>query len=309
MSKSVSILIPVFNCEAFLRQCLDSVVGQTYRDLQVVVVDDGSTDGSWAIMQEYSARDSRVEVYHQENAGVATARNSLLDLAKGDFVLFVDSDDWLELNTIETLMNEQAIGDYDIVAYEAIGSQNEVDVVYNQAQVIEQFLAHVTFNGSLCFKLVRRELFEGHRFDLSVSYGEDALMTWHVLQRVKSVRVTPLQFYHYRMNDASISHQSYGVKRKSGHQVWKQISEETEKYWPQYKHIAIATFAISDMWQLYFAAKSNYPFDEDLKHYQANVKKHVFDIVKSGLVSANKIFFAIAVSISYTICRLMLMRK
>lgn len=305
----VSILIPVFNCEAFLRQCLDSVVGQTWRDLQVVVVDDGSTDGSWDIMREYAARDSRVEVYHQENAGVGTARNRLLDLARGDFVLFVDSDDWIELNTIETLMREQAAANYDMVTYEAIGSNNEVDAVYNQEQVIEQFLAHVTFNGSLCFKLVRRMLFEGHHFDPLISYGEDALMTWHVLQCVKSVRVTPFRFYHYRMNDTSISHQSYGSKRKSGHQVWKQIAEETEHNWPRYRHIAIATFAISDMWQLYFAAKSNYPFDEDLKHYQANVKKHVFDIVKSGLVSANKIFFAIAVSISYTICRLMLMRK
>ena len=301
MSKSVSILIPVFNCEAFLRQCLDSVVGQTYRDLQVVVVDDGSSDASWAIMREYAARDSRVEVYHQENAGVATARNRLLDHAKGDFILFVDSDDWLELNTIETLMSEQAIGDYDMVAFNSVE-----DCVYTQEQAVKEFLRHIKFAGSLWNKLTRRTLFKDLRFDPSVSYGEDALMTWHVLQRLERVRVSPHKLYNHRMNDASISHQSYGVKRKSGHQVWKQISEETEKYWPQYKHIAIATFAISDMWQLYFAPKSNYPFDEDLSIYQDNVRRNIFNIIKSNLVSINKIIFAIIVSCSYASCKLML---
>ena len=299
MSKSVSILIPVFNCEAFLRQCLDSVVGQTYRDLQVVVVDDGSTDGSWAIMQEYSARDSRVEVYHQENAGVATARNSLLDLAKGDFVLFVDSDDWLELNTIETLMNEQAIGDYDMVTFNSVE-----DCVYTQEQAVKEFLRHINFAGSLWNKLTRRTLFKDLRFDPSVSYAEDALMTWHVLQRLVRVRITPHQLYNHRMIDASISHQSWTPQKKgSGSIVWRTITEETAKWWPQYLDIAQARYAIEDMWGLYYASLAEYPYDEHIRERQLNVRRNLRLIRKSGLVSTNKIVTCYALAYCYSLGR------
>ena len=100
----VSILVPVYNVEAYLPQCLDSLVGQTYPHLQIVLIDDGSTDGSWRVMQEYASRDERIEIYHQENQGVGATRNHLLEKIKGDYVLFVDSDDWVEENHIETLL-------------------------------------------------------------------------------------------------------------------------------------------------------------------------------------------------------------
>jgi glycosyltransferase involved in cell wall biosynthesis len=101
----VSILIPVFNAEKYLGECLDSVLAQTHRDLQVVAINDGSTDHSASILNEYAARDSRLQVVHRENRGVATTRLELLSLAKGDYVNFVDSDDTIQPDMIQCMVS------------------------------------------------------------------------------------------------------------------------------------------------------------------------------------------------------------
>ena len=95
-----SIIIPVYNVEKYLRDCLDSVLAQTYPDWEAVCVNDGSTDGSSVILEEYSSKDSRFKVFNQANGGLSLARNTGLDEAKGDYILFLDSDDWLEMYPI-----------------------------------------------------------------------------------------------------------------------------------------------------------------------------------------------------------------
>lgn len=100
----VSVIVPVYNVEPYLRKCLYSVLGQTYRDLEIIVVDDGSTDASRAICDEYKSSDSRIQVIHQINKGLSEARNNGIDIATGEYILFVDGDDWIELNTVECLL-------------------------------------------------------------------------------------------------------------------------------------------------------------------------------------------------------------
>ena len=100
----VSVIVPVYNIEPYLRKCLDSVLGQTYRNLEILVIDDGSTDASGTICDEYKSSDSRIRVLHQINKGLSEARNSGIDIATGDYILFVDGDDWIESNTVECLL-------------------------------------------------------------------------------------------------------------------------------------------------------------------------------------------------------------
>ena len=112
----VTILSPCYNVEVYLPECLDSILNQTYKNLQIVLIDDGSTDHTWSILKDYSSKDSRIEIYHQENQGVSITRNNLLDKVKGDYVLFVDSDDWIELNMVEFLVNNAQSNRADIVS-------------------------------------------------------------------------------------------------------------------------------------------------------------------------------------------------
>ncbi len=306
----VSILVPVYNVEAYLPQCLDSLVGQTYPHLQIVLIDDGSTDGSWRVMQQYAGRDERVEIYHQENLGVGATRNHLLDKIKGDYVLFVDADDWVELDMVESMLSLQKKHKVDLVVCSMVKNNNEriafqdsSQVLYSQSEIIKAFCEHTWFSGSLCNKLFAKSLLHTYKFHCGISYGEDALFCWKLLQHVdKGVVVTNAQFYHYRMNDKSLSHQAWSPGKKgTGSIVWKMIVKECKQHWPQYEDVAKARYAIEDMWGLYFAALSNYPFDEHIKSRQQNVKKNLNLIRKSGLINGKKLLVAFILSYCYRV--------
>ena len=305
----VSILSPCYNVGQFLPKYFETVLGQTYSNLQVVLIDDGSKDDTWAVMQEYAAKDSRVEIYHQENQGVATTRNNLLDKVKGDYVLFVDSDDWIELDMVEYLVGVALEHNSKFVMCEnVINDANPKDSepiikILSQEQAVHDFLRHEYFTGSLWNKLLDSSLFHNERFHCGISYGEDALLCWSVLQKVDKVVVTDRQLYHYRMNEGSISHSAYGPKRMSAHLTWKIISEEASSMWPKYRNIAMANYAISDMWQLFDACRSSYKIDKNIKEYQKNLRDHLCLVLKSDLINSKKKIFAIVAAYSYGTCR------
>ncbi len=305
----VSILVPVYNSEKYLRQCLGSIVNQTYKDLQVVIVDDGSIDNSLSICREYADKYEFIEVYHQGNAGVASARNALLDKAKGDYTIFIDSDDWIEPDMIEGLLHYIAEYDLDIVICGSVSEYNDsataVDTSYcsplidNREEAVKKFILHKELNGSLWNKLVKTSLFHNLRFAKDIWYGEDALMMWQVLQRVNRIGSMPTPYYHYRMNDASISHQTFGPQKMSGHQVWATIYADTCRDWPEYKRVARAAFAISDMWLLFYAALDKYPFDKNISHFQRHVRENIIDILRAQHIKVNKKVFALGMALSY----------
>lgn len=276
----VSILIPAYSAAAYLPQCLDSILKQTYRDLQVVIVDDGSKDNTLEVCREYAEKDARIEVYHQENQGVAATRNHLLDKVKGDYVLFVDADDWIELDMVEYLTSlavdyESEMVMCDRVINDEKPSGREVEInILQQEEAIRDFLYHDYFVGSLWNKLLSRSLLHNERFHRGISYGEDALFCWRVLQKVNNVVVCNKQLYHYRMNEDSISHQSFGKKKLTGHQTWTIISEDVKKRWPQYADLALGTFALQDMYLLRAASQSGYKHNSQTKELQNSVKKY-----------------------------------
>lgn len=275
----VSILIPVYNAEKFLVKCLDSVLCQTYSDLQIVLIDDGSMDSSWELCQEYADKDSRIEVYHQENKGVAETRDRLLNKAKGDFLLFVDSDDWIERDMVEYLVSlalEMGVEMVmcDRVINDAIPSDKKPKInILPQEEAIRDFIQHDYFVGALWNKLFKRNVVDGLSFHKDIWYGEDALFTWDALQRVRNVVISNKQLYHFYMNEDSITHQAFGEKKKTGHKTWSIITKEVEAKWPQYIELAHGTFARNDVYLLQAAAQSDYPKDEYIGNLQQNVRK------------------------------------
>lgn len=308
----VTILIPVYNTSKYLRQCLDSITAQTYQNLQVVLVDDGSTDDSLSICEEYAGKYSYIEVHHQANAGVAAVRNKLLSYIAGDYVLFVDSDDWIEPQTVEYLVAEARYSQVDIVTCSAIINDGPITVKeiqkeeWSQERTVLEFLRHVIFNGSLWNKLIKAERIKGIQFAKEISYGEDALFIWQVLQRVQKVLITNRQLYHYRMNEDSISHQTFGPKKMTGHIVWEQINSVTEQLWPQYLEIARAGLAISDMWLLYFAAQNNYRYDSFIGAFQQTVRRYFKQMRNAQIIGKRKLIFAVIISHSYRLGCLLL---
>lgn len=306
----VSILSPSYNVEKFLPKCLDTIIHQTYSNLQIVLIDDGSNDDTWSVMQEFAAKDRRVEIYHQSNCGVAVTRNHLLDKVRGDYVLFVDSDDWIELDMVEFLIQKALTTNSSIVACGMVKNDDLFDKtiqneeIWEQSKAVLEFLRHVRFNGSLCNKLVATNLLHNVRFYSGISYGEDALFVWGLLQNVDKVVLTDKILYHYRMNDDSISHASWTPEKKgANHQVWKQITEDAAKLWAQYLDVVKVRAALEDMWALYYASTTSYEYDGHIRMRQQNVRCNLMLILKSDIPTANMKLYAIAASISFSLLK------
>lgn len=275
----ISILSPCYNVEAFLPQCIDSIIKQTYTNLQIVLIDDGSNDDTWSVMQHYADNDTRIEIYHQHNQGVASTRNHLLEKVNGDYVLFVDSDDWIEPDMVAFLVGKAMASEADIVVCGMVKNDDTPKVQYteevlDQDTTVKKFLFHKELSGSLWNKLIKTSLLHGLRFDRRISYGEDALFCWHVLQRAHVIVFTDRQLYHYRMVDSSLSHQSFGEKKLSGHRVWTLLCKETERLYPEYIRIARARFCIESTLLLRDAGHCRYKEMGNVRMLQATVKKN-----------------------------------
>ena len=302
MIPKVSILVPVYNASQWLRQCINSIVGQTYRCLQVVLVDDGSTDDSLAICKEYAEQYPFVEVYHQENRGVAAARNMLLDKASGDYVLFVDSDDWIEREMIEILMHIQQSSQCDVVkcemkmrnSYDYVKSDNS-RIVHSQLTTedcIKEFLRHTNFRGSLCDKLIKIGLFNNKRINGVIHYGEDALLVWDIIKSSKKICTTTQVLYNYnRQNDSSISALSFNVKKMSALNVWQKICADVEINYPQYIDIAKARYGVEAVCLLYNAMRTN-PDDDNVQILRDTIRDLLPYMKRSDFVSAKMYLFA-----------------
>ena len=209
----VSIIVPVYNVEAYLRRCLDSLINQTYQNLEIILVDDGSTDNSPAICDEYAAKDGRVRVFHKENGGVSSARNLGLDKMTGEWVSFVDSDDYLHLQFVEVFLSEAEKNEADIVAC-------GFKMVYAMELLLEKIADYRTKTGSylscfqngediqhfVCAHLFKKVLFDGSRFDSRLSYGEDTLIKKNMLSGNENARICyidqPMYYYYSRPGSA-----------------------------------------------------------------------------------------------------------
>ena len=295
----VSILVPVYNACEYLQNCINSLIRQSFNDLQIVMIDDGSTDSSWELMKKFASIDRRIEIYKQENCGVAITRNRLLNLTKGDFILFVDSDDWIEYNTVELLTETQKKNNYDIVSFQMVGAHNKTEGHYSQDELISLFLEHRVFNGSLCNKLIKKSLYENLKFDETVSYGEDALMLWQVLQRVDNAIIIPDELYHVGINRNSLSRRHFNDNKFSVFRVWNSICGSVDEKWPQYSSIAYARFTCEMTLILRDAVKSNYRNNNQIKPLQEVIRRNLHFLIKEGISTTPMILFAWIVSHNY----------
>lgn len=209
MNSLVTFILPVYNAESTIYRCLDSILKQTYCDYEVIIVDDGSIDNSGKICDSYSLNDNRFRVVHKENAGVASARQLGVSLATGEYVIHIDSDDWIESNMLSDMMNE--ISDADILVsdyyYNTKHGQSyvrQVDCTTSE-ELLEKIIKGEVF-GSLWHKLIRRNLYQNIKFNTDLTFCEDQLLLFKILTTYQC-KVINLHkaYYHYECNDGSIT--------------------------------------------------------------------------------------------------------
>jgi len=218
--EKVSVIVPVYNVEKFLETCVNSIIDQTYSEIEILLIDDGSTDSSGEICDKYQNTDSRIRVIHQDNQGLAEVRNVGIKEARGEYFLFVDSDDWIEPNTIER--NLQIVNEYnaDIVCfrftkeYEHSGSVRNEGVprgtvkIFDKKGALENLFYPKYVDTITCNKFVRKEMFQGIVYPKGKLH-EDLFTTYKFVANASKVVCIDEELYHYYQNPDSIGHRSF----------------------------------------------------------------------------------------------------
>lgn len=245
--KRVSIIIPVFNVLEYLDECLNSVITQTYEELEIIVVDDGSTDGSGAKCDEWAQKDNRITVIHKANGGVSSARNAGMKAARGDYIGFVDSDDWIDPNMYDHLVS--AIGDADIVCCGYVdypmGTMDlpvKKGIKETKPCGIEEAYIHIyEKNGyfmSIWNKLFSRDALIQNgsiiEMDTSIIWGEDELWLTCVMANCRKVAFVPEALYYWRPRTSSVTRVKALTKR---HMTLFEAKQKTMERLPHVKSI------------------------------------------------------------------------
>lgn len=248
----ISIIVPVYNIRTYLQECLYSLIRQTLSNIEIIVVDDGSTDGSSEVCDEYARKDCRIKVIHKQNEGLVRARKTGLQAASGDYIAYVDGDDWVETNMIERLYNTLIENDVDIAmcgrfedtgathrpVYHGISAgrynrQDLLDKVYPNMIVNGAFFEWGVFPG-VWDKLFRREVLEEHQMavDDRLRMGEDAACTYLALLNANSIYVLHECLYHYRQSANSMVKQSvdFELQRMRFNILYNSVKSSFEKY-------------------------------------------------------------------------------
>ncbi|MBL4931927.1 glycosyltransferase family 2 protein [Clostridium paridis] len=227
--KMLSIIIPVYNAEKFLIDCLNSLVNQSYKNLEIILIDDGSSDNSRKIIHTFMEKDSRIVGYFRENSGVSSARNFGIQHSKGDYITFVDADDWLDLNAYEETINQFNKTDCDVVLFSYIkefSSTNRIPEIlpFKSEEVLDKnriyndlVLNLISFDdetkesimGAIWRCVFKADLLKLNEilFDTEMHYAEDLIFCLNAFSKSNSIRIINKPFYHYRFNTSSITAQ------------------------------------------------------------------------------------------------------
>ena len=250
MNNKISIIVPVYNVEKYLPQCLDSIIAQTYQNLEIILVNDGSTDFCPQICDDYAEKDNRIKVIHKKNGGLSDARNTGYKLVTGDYLSFIDSDDFISLDFYSDLIKIAKDFNADIVECEFLKFNDEKEtenLIYDtsiqefDAELAIEFLMKGKLKQVVWNKLYKTKIVDHHFFKTGKIH-EDEFWTYEILARsTKIVKISkPLYFYRQQMQ--SIMAEKYSIKRLAGMDAREERIEFMLKNFPHLTHLAVKTF-------------------------------------------------------------------
>ena len=238
----ISIIIPVYNVEQYLGRCMESVLNQTYKNIEVILIDDGSKDRSSSMCDEWKAKDDRVVVIHQKNAGAGAARNAGLAIANGELIGFVDSDDWIQLNMYETLIN--AIKKYpeaDIAECKTTrtdgrkeiptdGEKNVSVYLQSQTQTLENFfrIHGGESNYGIYTKLIKRKVLDQFKF-VEGTISEDVMASYYFYTHCEKVVKIDKKLYNYFQNQEGVTRKSVSKRDLEYIDAFERIHKDVKK--------------------------------------------------------------------------------
>lgn len=240
MNNKVSVIVPVYNVEKYLKECIDSILSQTYSNLEIFLVDDGSTDRSGTICDEYQKKDTRITVIHKENGGLSDARNAAIDKCSGDYITFVDSDDYVSPCFIEVLLKGICVSDCPVAALKGgvdfwdekehrpyLAEKSDfvkIDTIDSRS-ALELMLYQKIATGAQ-FKIYKKDIFDDLRFPVGYYY-EDVATTYKAFEKCKNISIIDCPIYAYRKRQDSIIRQKFSKRKLSALKIYDEMINDS----------------------------------------------------------------------------------
>ena len=236
----LSIVVPVYNVAAYLKKTVESLKNQTFNDAEILLIDDGSIDESGVLCDQFAEEDSRVRVFHQINQGVSSARNKGIAEARGKYITFVDSDDWVEADTYSEAMQYIADNSFDVFVFGHTVDEEEIQKkmflegnpslrVIPVDTALSSMLLNRSFNWNMGDKIYRTELVKKHPFNTDIHNGEDLLFHWRVFSEAERIGVFNTCKYHYVQRKGSASHNELSLRSLSVMDVFPVLLKEANE--------------------------------------------------------------------------------
>ncbi len=262
MKELISVIVPIYNVEKYLRKCVDSLINQTYKNLEIILVDDGSPDNCPKICDEYAKQDSRIKVMHKENGGLSDARNAGMKVARGEYISFIDSDDWIKSEMIEDMYNRMIEDNSDLVSSGVLWvDEDGVEIrnatvsencVLNTEQAIKELINDGKLKQHVWNKLYKTDLIKNILFDKG-KYHEDVFWSYKVIGESKRISIEKNSYYFYVQRSESIMGEKYSAKRLDALDAMELRCEYTKDKFPKLYNNAISVYIGSCMYHLQLA--------------------------------------------------------
>ncbi len=238
--KTVSVIIPIYKVEQYLDQCIDSVIHQEYRHLEIILVDDGSPDGCPQMCDDWALKDSRIKVIHKKNGGLSDARNAGLDICTGDYISFIDSDDWIKSDMYKVMVNAIEKEGADICACNIISCYPDKEIIWGgkkytvgtSEEILKLLYSDTAFPVCSWNKLYRRQLWEEFRFPKG-KICEDAFTTYRLIDKAKRIVHIIEALYYYRIRSDSIMTSAFSRKSMDEEEAWRENYLFIKEYYPK----------------------------------------------------------------------------
>ena len=292
----VSVIVPVYNVDEYIRECIDSLLSQTYSNIEIILVDDGSTDNSGSICEEYAKEDSRVIVIHKENGGLSSARNAGMEIMRGDYCCFVDSDDAVAVTFIDHMIGLIHMSGADFSACSYTRDLNEMGAASSQGLIeadahkaLEFIFSEKTMTTSAWGKLYRADLWTDIRFPEGYIY-EDYATVYKVIMRCEKIIIAPEKLVFYRPNPESITGTGFYEKRMQYFEISDELRPVIEKTFPDlltYVDNRTVRYAISYYRQI---AASGYKNEETTNYLKRKIKTGITQYLRSGYSPLSKAY-------------------
>lgn len=292
----ISIIVPIYKVEKYLEKCINSIISQTYKNIEIILVDDGSPDRSGDIADNFAKVDQRIRIIHKSNGGLSSARNVGIDIARGEYIGFVDSDDTIEPFMYEKLFNilKKENTKLSVCPFNYIYKKNRVhkkkslgkDITFDFYQAIIEMNLHRYFDMTACSKLFHRSLFENIRFPVG-KLSEDYYIMYKIFERAEKISYLDTPCYNYYQHQNSITH-STRINYDHEFAAYKQMLYFDKKY-PNMIVIGHTSFASAALtvYDSYLKNGVKCP-KKKLKHFKNVIKKNSLFIKKANYLTRSK---------------------